>query len=121
MFTLQLRLTLFTEDVFLMFTLQLRLTLFTEDVCLVFTLQLRLTLFTEDVCNYRAGFLVGDGAGVGKGRTIAGIILENYLHGRNKAIWVSISNDLKYDAERDLKVTYVYTLCALQKDVQSYM
>ena len=27
----------------------------------------------------RAGFLLGDGAGVGKGRTIAGIILENYL------------------------------------------
>ena len=51
----------------------------------------------------RAGFLVGDGAGVGKGRTIAGIIFENYLKGRKRAIWVSVSNDLKYDAERDLK------------------
>lgn len=51
----------------------------------------------------RAGFLVGDGAGVGKGRTIAGIIFENYLRGRKRAIWVSVSNDLKYDAERDLK------------------
>lgn len=50
----------------------------------------------------RAGFLVGDGAGVGKGRTIAGIIFENYLKGRKKAIWISVSNDLKYDAERDL-------------------
>lgn len=30
----------------------------------------------------RAGFLVGDGAGVGKGRTIAGIIYENYLKGK---------------------------------------
>lgn len=45
----------------------------------------------------------GDGAGVGKGRTIAGIIFENYLRGRKKAIWISVSNDLKYDAERDLK------------------
>ena len=36
----------------------------------------------------RAGFLIGDGAGVGKGRTIAGIILENFLQGRKKAIWV---------------------------------
>ena len=27
----------------------------------------------------RAGFLIGDGAGVGKGRTIAGVIYENYL------------------------------------------
>ncbi len=51
----------------------------------------------------RAGFLVGDGAGVGKGRTIAGIIYENYCRGRKRAVWVSVSNDLKYDAERDLK------------------
>ncbi|XP_014204791.1 protein strawberry notch-like [Copidosoma floridanum] len=50
----------------------------------------------------RAGFFIGDGAGVGKGRTIAGIIFENYCKGRKKAIWVSVSNDLKYDAERDL-------------------
>lgn len=45
----------------------------------------------------------GDGAGVGKGRTVAGIIFENFLRGRKKAIWVSVSNDLKYDAERDLE------------------
>ncbi|XP_061093328.1 si:ch73-63e15.2 isoform X2 [Conger conger] len=51
----------------------------------------------------RAGFLIGDGAGVGKGRTVAGIILENNLKGRKKALWFSVSNDLKYDAERDLK------------------
>lgn len=51
----------------------------------------------------RAGFLIGDGAGVGKGRTIAGLIFENYCKGRKRAIWVSVSNDLKYDAERDLK------------------
>ncbi|GFV32748.1 protein strawberry notch homolog 1 [Trichonephila clavipes] len=51
----------------------------------------------------RAGFLIGDGAGVGKGRTLAGVIYENYLLGRKRAIWLSVSNDLKYDAERDLK------------------
>ena len=39
---------------------------------------------------------------MGKGRTIAGVIYENYLKGRKRAIWVSVSNDLKYDAERDL-------------------
>lgn len=50
----------------------------------------------------RAGFLVGDGAGVGKGRTIAGIISENFFKNRKRAIWISVSNDLKYDAERDL-------------------
>lgn len=57
--------------------------------------------FLED--GSRAGFLVGDGAGVGKGRTIAGIIYENYLRGRKRALWISVSNDLKYDAQRDLK------------------
>ena len=50
----------------------------------------------------RAGFLIGDGAGVGKGRTIAGIIYENYLKGRKRSVWLSVSTDLKYDAERDL-------------------
>lgn len=39
---------------------------------------------------------------MGKGRTIAGIIWENFLKGRTRAIWVSVSNDLKYDSERDL-------------------
>ncbi|CAF0734648.1 unnamed protein product [Adineta steineri] len=51
----------------------------------------------------RSGFLIGsDGAGVGKGRTIAGLIYENYLLGRRKSLWLSVSNDLKYDAQRDL-------------------
>lgn len=55
----------------------------------------------QDKDSSRAGFLIGDGAGVGKGRTIAGIIYENFLHNRKKAVWISVSNDLKYDAERD--------------------
>ncbi|XP_062093056.1 protein FORGETTER 1 [Humulus lupulus] len=50
----------------------------------------------------RAGFFVGDGAGVGKGRTIAGLIWENWHHHRRKALWISVGSDLKFDAERDL-------------------
>ncbi|KAM7250787.1 hypothetical protein ACFE04_022670 [Oxalis oulophora] len=50
----------------------------------------------------RAGFFVGDGAGVGKGRTVAGLIWENWHHGRKKALWISIGSDLKFDAKRDL-------------------
>lgn len=62
----------------------------------------------------------GDGAGVGKGRTVAGIIYENFLCGRDRAIWVSVSNDLKYDAERDLgdigaKDIQVYALNKVKK------
>jgi hypothetical protein len=51
----------------------------------------------------RVGYLIGDGAGVGKGRTIATVIYENYLLGRRRAIWISVSSDLYYDAKRDLR------------------
>lgn len=50
----------------------------------------------------RAGFFIGDGAGVGKGRTVAGLIWENWHHGRRKALWISVGSDLKFDARRDL-------------------
>ena len=44
----------------------------------------------------------GDGAGVGKGRTIAGLILENWRQGRHKHLWLSVGSDLKIDSQRDL-------------------
>ncbi|XP_073000947.1 LOW QUALITY PROTEIN: protein FORGETTER 1 [Typha latifolia] len=50
----------------------------------------------------RAGFFIGDGAGVGKGRTIAGLIWENWQRRRRKALWISVGSDLKFDARRDL-------------------
>ena len=39
----------------------------------------------------RPGFLLADGAGVGKGRTQAAIILDAWLQGHQKALWVSAS------------------------------
>ncbi|GFR44081.1 hypothetical protein Agub_g5241, partial [Astrephomene gubernaculifera] len=51
----------------------------------------------------RAGFFLGDGPGVGKGRQIAATIFENVSKGRTKAIWLSASADLVHDAERDLE------------------
>jgi hypothetical protein len=51
----------------------------------------------------RAGFMIGDGAGVGKGRQISGIILDNYSRGRRRHLWISSSSDLHRDAERDLR------------------
>mmetsp|Transcript_18695 Transcript_18695/g.40471 ORF Transcript_18695/g.40471 Transcript_18695/m.40471 type:complete len:1753 (+) Transcript_18695:126-5384(+) len=50
----------------------------------------------------RAGFLLGDGAGIGKGRTLAGFVVENIARGRKKHVWVSVSSDLYEDAKRDL-------------------
>ncbi|MBQ7099981.1 MAG: strawberry notch family protein, partial [Oscillospiraceae bacterium] len=49
----------------------------------------------------RKGFFIGDGTGVGKGRQIAGIILDNFMQGRTKAVWVSKNGDLYNDATRD--------------------
>ena len=49
----------------------------------------------------RKGFFIGDGTGVGKGREISGIILDNMMQGRKKAVWVSFNNGLLEDAKRD--------------------
>jgi hypothetical protein len=50
----------------------------------------------------RAGFFVGDGTGVGKGRVLAGIIADNWSQGRERALWLSVNNDLLESARRDL-------------------
>lgn len=49
----------------------------------------------------RRGFFIGDGTGTGKGREIAGIILDNAAQGRRKAVWVSAAAGLYRDAQRD--------------------
>lgn len=49
----------------------------------------------------RKGYFIGDGTGVGKGREIAGIILDNFRQGRNKAVWVSVNPNMVIDATRD--------------------
>ena len=45
-----------------------------------------------------AGFFLGDGVGLGKGRQLAGIILDNWNQGRKRHLWVSVSADLMQDA-----------------------
>ena len=50
----------------------------------------------------RAGFFIGDGTGVGKGRELAAIVWENWLRGRKRACWFTCNNDLVVDARRDL-------------------
>jgi antirestriction protein ArdC/predicted RNA methylase len=49
----------------------------------------------------RKGFFIGDGTGVGKGREISGVILDNLAQGRDKAVWVSFNRGLIEDARRD--------------------
>ncbi|MEJ7933854.1 strawberry notch family protein [Sphingobium sp. AN558] len=50
---------------------------------------------------YRAGFMVGDGTGVGKGRQIAACIMDQWSRGQHKAVWISKSASLLEDARRD--------------------
>ena len=50
---------------------------------------------------FRQGFFIGDGTGVGKGRESASIILDNWMLGRRKAVWISKSDKLIEDAQRD--------------------
>jgi hypothetical protein len=49
----------------------------------------------------RQGFFIGDGTGVGKGREVAGIILDNFNQGRKRAVWISNNAPLLEDAIRD--------------------
>lgn len=58
------------------------------------------TVDGKDVA-YRRGFFIGDGTGVGKGREISGIILDNLRQGREKAVWISEKPGLLADAQRD--------------------
>ena len=50
---------------------------------------------------YRKGFFLGDGTGAGKGRQVAACILDNWLQGRRRHIWVSKNEPLLEDARRD--------------------
>ena len=50
----------------------------------------------------RAGYFIGDGTGVGKGRQIAAIIADNFRKGRRRAVWISASSSLIQDSKRDL-------------------
>ncbi|WP_426441167.1 strawberry notch-like NTP hydrolase domain-containing protein [Bradyrhizobium genosp. P] len=50
---------------------------------------------------FRRGWFLGDGTGAGKGRQVAGMLLDNWLKGRRRAVWISKSDKLIEDAQRD--------------------
>jgi len=54
-----------------------------------------------DAVRFRRGFFLGDGTGAGKGRQSAGILLDNWCQGHRKALWISKSDKLLEDAQRD--------------------
>ena len=50
---------------------------------------------------FRRGWMLGDGTGAGKGRQVAAIMLDHWLRGRRRALWLSQSDKLVEDARRD--------------------
>jgi len=55
----------------------------------------------EGGASYRCGYFLGDGTGAGKGRQVAGIILDQWLRGNCRHIWLSKNETLLEDARRD--------------------
>lgn len=55
----------------------------------------------ENAFKIRRGWFLGDGTGCGKGRQVAGVIMDNFLKGRRRALWISKSDKLIEDAVRD--------------------
>uniref|UniRef100_A0A7S3JZA5 Strawberry notch AAA domain-containing protein n=1 Tax=Aureoumbra lagunensis TaxID=44058 RepID=A0A7S3JZA5_9STRA len=68
----------------------------------------------------RYGFFIGDGAGMGKGRQLAGIIAQQIGQGNLKHVWISVSNDLRFDAERDLNDVGAGQVTVLPMNKQDY-
>lgn len=56
---------------------------------------------SPEAVRFRRGWFLGDGTGAGKGRQAAGIILDNWLKGRRRHVWISKSDKLIEDAQRD--------------------
>ena len=50
---------------------------------------------------FRRGWMLGDGTGCGKGRQVAAIILDQWLRGRKRSLWLSQSDKLLEDTRRD--------------------
>ncbi|MDI6854385.1 MAG: strawberry notch family protein [Deltaproteobacteria bacterium] len=51
----------------------------------------------------RRGFFIGDGTGLGKGREIGAIFLDNWIQGRRKGVWISDKAALVKAAWRDVE------------------
>jgi len=50
---------------------------------------------------YRQGYFLGDGTGAGKGRQVASVILDRWVRGERRHIWISKNEALLEDTRRD--------------------
>ena len=56
---------------------------------------------SETAVRWRRGYMLGDGTGAAKGRQAAAVLLDNWLRGRRRLVWLSFSAKLIKDARRD--------------------
>jgi hypothetical protein len=56
---------------------------------------------SEEGAAYRMGYFLGDGTGAGKGRQVASVILDRWVRGERRHIWISKNESLLEDARRD--------------------
>lgn len=56
---------------------------------------------SADGQTYRQGYFLGDGTGAGKGRQVASVILDRWVRGERRHIWISKNEALLEDARRD--------------------
>src|SRR3546814_2911417 len=63
---------------------------------------------------FRRGFMLGDGTGAGKGRQSAGIILDNWMQGRRKAVWISKRSE-EHTSELQSLMRISYAVFCLKK------
>jgi hypothetical protein len=68
----------------------------------------------------RGAALIGDGTGVGKGRIIAGIALDNWNKGRRRIVWVTDNWRLIEDARCDLMGIGAFALASSIKPADKY-
>ena len=54
-----------------------------------------------EAVRFRRGYMIGDGTGAGKGRQVAALLLDRWLRGRRRLVWLSFSATLINDAQRD--------------------
>ncbi|WP_298166724.1 strawberry notch family protein [Novosphingobium sp.] len=56
---------------------------------------------SADGLTYRQGYFLGDGTGAGKGRQVASVILDRWVRGERRHVWISKNEALLEDARRD--------------------
>lgn len=56
---------------------------------------------TRGAVQFRKGFFLADSTGCGKGRQVAGIIADNWIQGRTRALWISKTESLIEATRRD--------------------